>query len=275
MLALLTDFGTQDSYVGMMKGVIASITPHGRVIDLSHDIPAGDVARAAFELWRSAPFFPKGTVFVAVVDPGVGTDRRAVALSILDQIFIGPDNGLFTYLTAKEEPTSIVEIKNDAYTLQTISNTFHGRDIFAPSAAHIMNGVEIEALGPPIDDLFRLPLPRLEVMDGLEVKGEILHADHFGNLISSIGTLFLEDDDILLEPWLPDCSPIHLSKKASTLHLPRGRPLTIHTTFGNVAQGGPVAYIGSAGLLEIAINQGRAVDLLPDLIGSEVILKSR
>ncbi|KPK90190.1 MAG: hypothetical protein AMJ88_16500, partial [Anaerolineae bacterium SM23_ 63] len=165
-IALLTDFGEQDVYVGIMKGVINGIAPHANMIDLTHSVPPGDIHKAAFELYQAVSYFPLGTIFLVVVDPGVGTARRPVALSWPERICVGPDNGIFTYLLAtRGEPTS-VELRSSAYRLKEVSNTFHGRDIFAPAAVHLACGVELEELGPPAKDLFRIPLPRLELIEG-------------------------------------------------------------------------------------------------------------
>ena len=271
-IALLTDFNTHDPYVGMMKGVIASIAPHARVIDLTHAIPAGDVRRAAFELYRAAPYFPPETIFVSVVDPGVGTARRPIALAWQERICVGPDNGTFTYLLATGTPPIAVELKSKAFHMNTVSYTFHGRDIFAPVAAHLARGVDFEQLGPQAHDLIRLALPRLELIEGPGVQGEILHADQFGNLITSIGILRLEGDDVLLEPWLPHCPPARLPISGLHLRLPNGVHLYLSSTYGDVPPGEALAYIGSSGLLEIAVNQARAADVLPLSAGQDILL---
>jgi S-adenosylmethionine hydrolase len=271
-IALLTDFGEQDVYVGIMKGVINGIAPHANVIDLTHTIPPGDIPQAAFELYRAVPYFPSGTIFLAVVDPGVGTARRPVALSWPEQICVGPDNGIFTYLLATSGEPTTVELRSSAYRLEEVSNTFHGRDIFAPAAAHLVCGVELEELGPPAKDLLRIPLPRLELIEGPLVLGEVLHADRFGNFITSIGVLRMEGEDVLLEPWLPHCPPARLPAAGLRLRLPNSVYLSISSTYADVSPGEAVAYIGSLGLLEIAVNQARAVNLLPITAGQEVVL---
>lgn len=271
-IALLTDFGNQDPYIGMMKGVIASIAPQAQVIDLTHAIPPGDIIRGAFELWRSAPFFPSGSVFVAVVDPGVGTTRRQIAIAWPDKICVGPDNGIFTYLLAMEQPVTTVELTNKAYHLKKVSKTFHGRDIFAPAAAHLARGVDIEELGPPAIDLIHVALPHLEMIDDETVQGRILHADRFGNLITNIGLLKIDGEDMLIEPWLPFFPPTRLKLKDAFVQLPNGTDIRLGATFGDVAPGEPVAYVGSSGMLEIAVNQGRAVDSLPITVGQDCLL---
>lgn len=271
-IALLTDFGTQDTYVGVMKGVIARIAPGIQVIDLTHAIPAGEVRQAAFKLWQATPFFPAGTVFLTIVDPGVGTERRPLAVAWPDFTYIGPDNGLITYLLARNAPLAAVRLQRPTFRLAKVSSTFHGRDVFAPAAAYLALGTPIASLGSLADDLVRLPLPRLELVEGPAIKGEILHADHFGNLVTSLGALRSEGDELLLEPWLPHCAPARLAVAGLGLHLPNGATLDLRATFGDVAAGQALAYIGSEGLLEIAINRGRAADLLPLTPGQEVTL---
>lgn len=269
-IALLTDFGASSAYVGVMKGVIAKLAPDARVIDLSHAIPPGDLKRGAFELWQAAPYFPVDAVFTVVVDPGVGTQRKPIALRWKDRMGVGPDNGVFTYLLAAHEPPTAVELTSRTHRLPIVSSTFHGRDLFAPAAAHLANGGRIEQLGPKTQDLTRLPLPKLDLVEGPSLRGEILHADPFGNLITSIGRLHREERELLLEPWLPHCPPARLDWVGLKVALPNGAHLQLNTTFGDVPQGEVVAYIGSSGQLEIAINQGRAVDVLPFQPGQEV-----
>jgi S-adenosylmethionine hydrolase len=269
-IALLTDFGASSAYVGVMKGVLAKLAPDARIVDLSHNVRPGDVKRAAFELWQAVPYFPVNTVFMVVVDPGVGTHRKPVAIRWKDRMGVGPDNGVFTYLLATHEPPTAVELTSRIHRLPVVSSTFHGRDLFAPAAAHLANGGQIEELGPKTQDLKRLPLPKLELVEGPCLIGEFLHADPFGNLITSIGRLHREENELLLEPWLPHCPPARLDWEGLKVNLPNGARLQLNTTFGDVPEGEVVAYIGSSGQLEIAINQGRAVDALPFQEGQEI-----
>ena len=271
-IILLTDFGHEDAYVGIVKSVINSIAPQSPIIDLTHAIPPGDLARAAFELWRAKPYLPPACIVCVVVDPGVGSERRALAMSWENQTFIGPDNGVFTYLLATSPPPVVVSLEDEMYWRRPVSDTFHGRDIFAPSAAHCATGVTLDQLGPPAQNLVRLPLPRLELTEGPDVHGEILHTDSFGNLITSLGVLRIEGTDLLLEPWLPHCAPARLPRLGLHVLLPNGGQLDISQTFSDVDSGETVAYIGSAGLMEIGINQGRAADSLPFSVGHEIVL---
>lgn len=269
---LLTDFGHDDAYVGILKSVINTIAAESPIFDLTHAVPPGDLARAAFELWRAKPYLPNPCVVCTVVDPGVGSQRRSLAVEWDGQTFIGPDNGAFTYLLATSPPPQIVSLETEAYWRHPVSRTFHGRDVYAPVAAHRAAGVAIDQLGPPADNLVRLPLPMLELLEGPEVHGEILHADHFGNLVSSLGALRIEGEDLLLEPWLPHCAPARMTRPGLHVRLPNGGNLDISQTFSDVSPGQTVAYIGSSGLLEIGINQGRAVENLPLSAGHEIIL---
>jgi S-adenosylmethionine hydrolase len=269
---LLSDFGHTDAYVGLVKAVISAVAPQSAIIDLAHNIPSGDLNRAAFELWRAKPYLPESCVVCTVVDPGVGSDRRALALAWEDQTFIGPDNGVFTYLLATSPPPTIISLDTETYWRHPVSRTFHGRDIFAPTAAHRASGVTLEQLGSPAQNLVRLPLPALDLIEGPEVHGEILHSDRFGNLITSLGVLRIEGTDLVLEPWLPHCAPARLPRLGLHVLLPNGGNLDISQTFSDVDPGKTVAYIGSTGLLEIGVNQGNAADNLPLSPGHEIIL---
>lgn len=189
IITLLTDFGLKDGNVGVMKGVIWKIAPEAQIADLSHLIPPQDVREGALILSRSAPFFPPGTVHLAVVDPGVGTHRRPLGARLGEHYFVLPDNGLITLLLEQAERDhqiiEFVHLNQPQYWLPSISHVFHGRDIFAPCAAHLANGVLLQELGTPISDPQRLefPVPR-RTERGLQ--GEVIHIDHFGNLSTSI-----------------------------------------------------------------------------------------
>ena len=214
LIALLTDFGLTDAYTGVLHGVIAGIAPQVRVIDLTHQLPPGDVRRAAFTLWQASLFFPAGTIFLCVVDPGVGTGRRGVALVWEDRVYVGPDNGAATYLVVRDGAPLAYELTAGEYRLDPVSSTFHGRDIFAPAAAHLASGLDPSRLGPNIQDLVLLTLPNLG-HTGRTVRGEILHADHFGNCLTSIGRLREQGDSLALEPWLRQAPAASLPRAAS------------------------------------------------------------
>lgn len=228
-ISLLTDFGTADYFVGAMKGVILSINPKAVVVDITHEIPAQDVAAGAFTLFAAYDAFPAGTIHVAVVDPGVGSARRPIVVSADDHLFVGPDNGLFTYIYDRD--FQAFHITASQYFRQPTSNTFHGRDIFAPIAAALSNGIDPASLGAQISDPIRLSLP---------VTPTIIHIDRFGNLITNIR------------------------------QLPEGARLLVNGTsitafrrfFGEAVGEEPFGIWGSTGFLEIAVNGGSAAKVL-------------
>ncbi len=272
LIALITDFGTQDPYVGIMKGVLARIAPAARWVDLTHAIPPGDVARAAFVIWQSRPFFPPGTVFLVVVDPGVGTARRPLILECCGQRFIGPDNGVFTYLI-HQHPWRAYELRHPAFRLPQVSTTFHGRDIFAPAAAYAALDVPGEAFGPPIATPVRLPIPPCEVdLDQGEVRGQVLHADRFGNLLTSLGRWQPDPQGWRLTPWLGQGPEVRLTPVA--VRLPTGQRLPLVRTFGDLPPGEAGALVGSTGLLEIVVNGGSAAQRLGLSPGTSVTVEA-
>jgi len=259
VITVTTDFGTADGYVGAMKGVMLSIAPHVRLVDLSHQVPPQDVALAAYLLYTVAPFFPPNTVHLAVVDPGVGTRRRAIALRTPQGTFVGPDNGLFTYVLAEARQWAAVELSNPDYCLPHVSSTFHGRDLFSPAAAYLAAGIPLQALGPPVTDPVTLPLPHLEIGRG-QVEGEVLHADRFGNLITSVGRLRWDGDDLVLIPaFRRDLSPpVRIPAMTARIELAGQALVGIQRTYGEVALGELLALVGSEGFLEVAVRQGNA-----------------
>lgn len=254
-ITLLTDFGLQDGYVGVMKGVMLSIAPETRLIDISHEIHPQDVLEASLVLERAAPYFPAGTVHLAVVDPGVGTQRRPIAARLGGGFFVGPDNGLLTGLveTAEREKAAVqvVHLNQPRYWLPQVSNVFHGRDIFAPVAAHIANGVELEAMGTPIHDEVRLqrPLPKFEHGRWL---GQVLIIDRFGNLSTNITRQDLRDTH--------QVEVIIKNQSITSLVL----------AFGNAQPGEQVALIDSDDRLCICVVNGSAAAVLKAAVGDPV-----
>lgn len=274
-IAILTDFGYGDPYVGVMKGVILSIVPQVPIVDISHDIPPGDINLGAFMLWQSNDYFPDGTIFLTVVDPGVGTDRRGVVVETGNKWFIGPDNGLFSFVLEKE--FEAWELDNPKFQLPFPGSTFHGRDIFAPAAAYIASGVHGSRFGSPIDEIILLPQPRLEIKSD-RLEGEILHCDRFGNLLTSLGVWKSSEREIFtLEPWIESGSTmsieISIDNKRASLVLPDGRTLSWVDTFSDIPEGNCGFLVGSSGLVEIAANRSRAVDLLRLSSGDPVTLQ--
>ncbi len=185
LIALLTDFGTQDHYAGTMKGVILGICPDASLVDISHDIPAHDVTAGALELAAAYKYFPAGTIFVAVVDPGVGSARRGFAADTGDYRFVAPDNGVLTQVLRETPAKKIVELTERRYARPTVSRTFEGRDRFAPAAGWLAKGIQLSALGRPITDVHRLDLPVPQEEAGI-VRGVVLRVDRFGNLVTNI-----------------------------------------------------------------------------------------
>jgi S-adenosylmethionine hydrolase len=241
LITLTTDFGPGDSFVGTMKGVIAGIAPRAHVVDLSHNIPAHDVLAGALILRHSERYFPRGTIHVVVVDPGVGSARRPILIRGAESYFIGPDNGVLSLATAALEPAEVIELANPAYQLRPSSMTFHGRDIFAPAAAHLALGVAPHSFGPRLDRFCQLALPRV-VRQGNVLEAEIIYIDAFGNLFTNIS-----DRDLPAPPALG----LQIVMGAVQID-----GLSAH--YAAAAVGQYVALINSWGLLEIAVNQGDA-----------------
>lgn len=237
IITLTTDFGTRDWFVGAMKGVILGIQPKATVVDLCHEIPSGDIRCGAFSLMAGYPCLPKGTVHVAVVDPGVGGSRQAIAVKTANYFFVGPDNGVLSFALNRDRVKSIHRLHNAAYFRKTVSRTFHGRDTFAPVAAHLSKGVRLEQLGPALEDYVKLDWPQVQVRQD-RVEGEIVHVDRFGNLITNLGEEHLRQ----------------FADKPCEVFSGNKRLAPIAPFYGAVAVGRPLAVLGSAGFLEIAIN---------------------
>ncbi|MYA71351.1 SAM-dependent chlorinase/fluorinase [Candidatus Poribacteria bacterium] len=245
IITLTTDFGTSDVYVGIMKGVIRGINPDVQVIDLTHAIPPQDIHDAALATHSAHRYFPEGTIHTIVVDPGVGSDRRAVICQTDRAFFVCPDNGILTYLlheieNADGQSIKAVAIQNNAYYLPEVSNTFHGRDVFAPVAAHLSLGVPLANIGPPVKDLVQLPIPTHQV-SGNMIIGQIIKIDRFGNAITNLS-----------ESVLADIGSTYEIRVGST------RLMRLNRAYAESDSGKPLAIIGSFGLLEIAINGGSA-----------------
>ncbi len=255
VITLTTDFGLQDYYVSAMKAVMLGIAPEVRMVDISHEIPSQDIMAGSWIIRNSAMLFPSGTVHTVVVDPGVGTDRNPVAVKIGDQYFVGPDNGIFSLLT-QENDYKAVRLTNEQYWRVEKSSTFHGRDIFAPVAAHLSQGVSLEELGDPLDELvtYRWTVP---IADNEGIEGMVIHIDKFGNLVTNITGSLLEEV---------------VGDKDVKIYVGNTILEEIAPTFGAVAEGEPVAYIGSSGVLEIAINKGDAKQMLGVQKGAQISL---
>lgn len=230
IVTLTTDFGTADGYVGAMKGVIARLTPEAVVVDLAHDVPRHDIAHGAWVLATSAPEFPRGTIHIAVVDPGVGGARTPVVIEAGGHVYVGPDNGLFAYVA--DRPDAVHAITSTAFRMPAPSETFHGRDVFAPAAAALARGLPPSAAGPMTCLTGALPWPARAAE-----RGVIVHVDVYGNLISNVPG---------------PARPIRIA----------GRDARAVRTFEELADGELGCYLGSAGTLEVAIREGSAAQVL-------------
>lgn len=249
VISLLTDFGTQDEYVGVIKGVILARNPTAVVVDISHAVPPQDLPAAAVMLKAAYPYFPQTAVHVVVVDPGVGGRRSIVALALKDgPIFLAPDNGVLTPILMDARPKEVVRVENPAFFLDRVSRTFHGRDIFAPVAAAIAGGVPLGRLGAPMApaDLVRIDLAAARHDQANAVSGTIVGVDRFGNLVTNIDTALL---DPATHPYLQVRIGAH-------------RIQGLGTTYEAAAPQRAVALIGSRGTLEIAVNRGNAAETL-------------
>ena len=246
IITLTTDFGLSDPYVAMMKGVILSINPSARLVDVTHQIGIGSISQAALLIRETFTYFPEGTVHLAVVDPGVGSNRRLIALQAGAHFFVGPDNGLFWPVLRDVKGTKAVQLTQTRYFLASITQTFHGREIFAPVAAHLSLGLSLESLGPAVRDLTKLNIPQPYVKEGV-LCGQIIRVDNFGNLVTNISSLefmdFLESDPPRIEAGKL------LIRKLSRI-------------YADCEEGEPLALINSSNLLEIAVNLGRASEYI-------------
>ncbi|UCH36239.1 MAG: SAM-dependent chlorinase/fluorinase [Armatimonadota bacterium] len=262
VITLLTDFGLHDHFAGVMKGVILGICPDAAIVDITHDLPAQNVAEAAFVLACAYPYFPARTVHVAVVDPGVGGGRRPLAARCGEHLFVGPDNGIFSYVFADAEDWQAVAITNPECRLPKTSATFHGRDVFAPAAAHLAAGMGLEALGPVVTDPVPLDVPTpVETDAGLEAH--VLHVDRFGNLVTDL-------TEERFAAWLGgnDAGGVVIQAGPASIE-------GIAECYDAVAEGRPLAIFGSAGRLEISVNRGSASELLRARRGNRVLLRRR
>jgi S-adenosylmethionine hydrolase len=255
IITLTTDFGATDHYVATMKGVILTISPDVDIVDICHDISSYDIIGGALTIAQACRYFPAGSIHLAVVDPGVGGTRRAIAARTAKHVFIAPDNGLLTFALEHDEPATIRQIVNDRYFLHPVSNTFHGRDIFAPVAAHVSRGVSIEELGPEISDPVRLALPRPRISDGV-IQGSVLKIDKFGNIVTNV-------------------TPHIIAESVGIGKMLRVRIAGVEIAETRMSYAGAnsdalFAIFGSMGFLEVAMNQHSAASALGVKTGDAV-----
>jgi S-adenosylmethionine hydrolase len=249
IITLTTDFGLSDPFVGIMKGVIFGIAPKAQIVDITHDIKSYDVVEGAFLIETSYRYFPEGTVHVVVVDPGVGSSRRPIAATAHGQFFVGPDNGVLSGVMEGD----VYHITNRSLFLKSVSQTFHGRDIFSPVAAHLVRGTPIDWVGPRILDFIKNPLP-VPCPVGTKVLGTVLHVDRFGNIITNLRRKDLGNGFM-----------IRIA----------GQPIKhFYSSFSEAEPGQFFALEGSTGFIELALNQGSAADKLKVKRGTEIEVES-
>jgi S-adenosylmethionine hydrolase len=258
-ITFLSDFGLQDDFVGTCHGVMKRIAPEAEILDITHGIPPQDVMAGALALEEACAFFPSGAVHVAVVDPGVGSARSAIALETDRAFYVGPDNGIFELVLKREKLKHAVKLENPAYRLPQVSSTFHGRDIFAPAAAHIACFVSLAELGPPCTKLTRPNLPQPQ-MRAAQLEIHVLRVDRFGNLMTDL-------TPEIFAQWNSKNTAIRIQIGSASF------TDIVRATFADVAEGSPVAYFGSSGRLEIAVRNGNAAAFFGAGRGIAIVLE--
>jgi S-adenosylmethionine hydrolase len=255
LIALTTDFGLLDPWVGIMKGVLATRAPDARVVDLTHGIPPQNVLAGALVLRSALPYFPPGTIHLAVIDPGVGSARRPICVETPREILVGPDNGLLSLAAAAAPSVRVYHLKEGRFFPSPQSATFHGRDVFAPVAAALATGTRPSELGPEIGDMHRLrvPEPRREAGG---IRGQVIYVDHFGNLITNV----------------PQSLLANFPAGASSISIRGIRVAGISPSYAAVTPGQPVAVVNSWNHLEIAVRDGSAAGVLGAGVGEEVVV---
>lgn len=256
-ITLTTDFGLQDHFIGTMKGVILRQVPNAQIIDICHSVQAFDVFDGALTIAQAYSYFPSGTIHVVVVDPGVGTARRPIVVSTETYRFVAPDNGVLSMVYDREERLRAYHVTAEHYFLQPMSNTFHGRDIFAPVASFLAKGVESSSMGDEVTDYVRFSAPRPKPVNSHTLRGVVLKADRFGNLITNI----TPQDVPTLFQVPPPAFKIVVGKREIT---------EIKTSYAEGAPGEVFGIIGSMGYLEIAANRGSAAKLVEAVKGTDV-----
>jgi hypothetical protein len=259
-IALLSDFGTRDHYAGVMKGVVLSICPDAVLVDISHDLPAHDIPFAARELAATYKYFPAGTIFLVVVDPGVGSARRGIAADVGDWRFVAPDNGVLTAVLQEAPPKKVVELTERRYARPTVSRTFEGRDRFAPAAAWLAKGIQLPALGRAVSDYVQIDLAQAVLLDG-EIRGEVVRVDRFGNVVTNVDRRLCEK----------------LTGAEGTMRIEvGGRPVDrLVSTFSEIGAGDVCALFGSTDHLECAAHAASAAEVLGVGVGAVVTVRRR
>lgn len=265
LITLLTDFGLEDEYVGVMKGVLLSIHPRAVVVDLCHQVPPGDVEKAGWLLAWSWKYFPKGTIHVVVVDPGVGSSRKILCLDFEGHLFLAPDNGLLSHVVREEKRPRLYAVTNRRYALKAVSHTFHGRDLFAPAAGYLSRGLSPSRLGPRTDEFKRLPSLEPTPGDGKKIEGRIIALDRFGNAVTNLSAPLVDR--------FKKKGRVRIDVGDARLRGRQGRLRGVQRSYSAVPKGTPLTVIGSHDLLEIAVNRGSAERKLRLKIGDPVVLR--
>ncbi len=257
IITLTTDFGTSDHFVGAIKGAILNINPQASIVDISHEVLPYDILDGALTLAQAYPYFPPASIHVVVVDPGVGTARRALLVSADRHYFVAPDNGVLSLVLDRDPTATVRHITSEHYFLQPVSNTFHARDVFAPVAAHLSKGIDTSNFGEPVADFARFAVPRAKRIGEKQIKGVILKVDHFGNCWTSI-----TPGDV---PELFGSSPSAFRLVASQKEITK-----LVSSYAAGPAGEPFVIVGSSGYLELAANRASAAQLLGTHRGAEI-----
>jgi S-adenosylmethionine hydrolase len=257
IVTITTDFGLQDSFVGIMHGVVLNIHPETRIVDICHAVASYDVLDGAWTIAQAYRFFPPRTAHVVVVDPGVGSERRPILAETENHVFVAPDNGVLSMIEAREPKFTVRHITSDRYFLTPVSQTFHGRDVFAAVAGWLSKGIEPAEFGPEITDYIRLPLPAVERIGDNSLRGVVLKVDKFGNLITNLG------EQEVPELFVSDVPPLNILVSGETI-------TRLCRSYAEGAEGEYFAIIGSSGYLEIAARQASAAQRLSASVGSPV-----
>jgi S-adenosyl-L-methionine hydrolase (adenosine-forming) len=268
LVALLTDFGTHDPYVGVMKGVMISRCPNVRLIDITHEVRPQNIDQGAYLLRSAYRHFPPYTVFLAVVDPGVGTERRPVAIKTSHGIFVGPDNGIFRAVLEEVETWQALIL----WPTENMSSTFHGRDLFAPVAADLACGCTFQDVGTPTVDLVQSMPPRISLTSPTTLEGEVIHIDHFGNIVTSLGPFEWRDQTLrLLDSKSGDF--VTLNAPGAEVNFGNHQIKSIGATYGSTQPGELLVLINSDKMLEIAVNRGSAAQITSAQFGDPVQIR--
>ena len=257
MITLTSDFGLKDSYVAEMKGVILTLNPNAKIIDVTHGVEKFDIRMGAFILASAVPYFPKGTVHLAVVDPGVGTERHPILVQTKQGFFVGPDNGVLMLAAENQGIKKVYELSNPKFVLPKVSATFHGRDIFAPVAAYLDMGVKPAEFGPEVAIRIMPEFARIKKGDGY-LTGEILHIDGYGNIITNISQ----------KEIMAQAKAVNIRLRNISLNIDFG------ITYAQTKPGEAIALIGSHGFLEIALNQASAAEKFSATVGEKIEVTS-